>query len=427
MRRRRFTHLAAAGLAGAAVPSLVSCGAEAASAEVTLTLVAADYGDLEGGNGSQEYWDGVVRAFEAQHEGIRVDVTVHSWDRVAGRVQDLVKKGRSPDLAQIDSYAGYAADDLLYRAQEVLTLTELAAFQPFLAAAGEVRRTQYGLPFLASTRMLLFNRALFTRAGLDPQAPPRTWAEVREAAAALRDAGVNVPYGLPLGPEEAHAEAMTWMVTNGGGFTGPSGGYTLDAEANVETLVWLRDELVGRGLTTANPATTDRQNLFDLFTRGQVGMLNGTPSLMRDAARKKIDYGVARLPGPDGPSRATLGGTDWLMAFRHNGHREEISTFLGFVYRLENHYALAERYNLLPVTTAAADRMRSDKAHRELWEFLDGLPEAEFFPVAKAGWSRTSQEARKAVGAAVAPGGRPERVLQTLQRSAEAGDQPRNG
>ncbi|NEC26395.1 extracellular solute-binding protein [Streptomyces sp. SID8111] len=48
----------------------------------------------------------------------------------------------------------------------------------------------YGLPTSNYTMGLLINRTLFERAGLDPDAPPRTWAEVRSAArriAALGD------------------------------------------------------------------------------------------------------------------------------------------------------------------------------------------------------------------------------------------------
>ncbi len=40
----------------------------------------------------------------------------------------------------------------------------------------------YGLPYKNYSMGLLYNRELFTKAGLDPENPPRTWAGVREAA-----------------------------------------------------------------------------------------------------------------------------------------------------------------------------------------------------------------------------------------------------
>ncbi len=45
-------------------------------------------------------------------------------------------------------------------------------------------------PFNASTPILYYNKALFKKAGLDPDKPPKTWPEVETAARKLRAAGV---------------------------------------------------------------------------------------------------------------------------------------------------------------------------------------------------------------------------------------------
>ena len=44
----------------------------------------------------------------------------------------------------------------------------------------------YGVPQVTDTLGLMYNKALFEKAGLDPEAPPTTWDEVREAAEALK-------------------------------------------------------------------------------------------------------------------------------------------------------------------------------------------------------------------------------------------------
>ena len=44
----------------------------------------------------------------------------------------------------------------------------------------------YGVPQVTDTLGLMYNKALFEKAGLDPEAPPTTWAEVPEAAKALK-------------------------------------------------------------------------------------------------------------------------------------------------------------------------------------------------------------------------------------------------
>ncbi|MGW1885454.1 extracellular solute-binding protein [Streptomyces sp. NPDC001970] len=50
----------------------------------------------------------------------------------------------------------------------------------------------YGLPTSNYTMGLLINRKLFQQAGLDPDSPPRTWAEVRTAAKAIAGLGKGI-------------------------------------------------------------------------------------------------------------------------------------------------------------------------------------------------------------------------------------------
>ncbi|MGP3951740.1 extracellular solute-binding protein [Streptomyces sp. 7N604] len=397
--------------------SLTGCGRDLSVGDVTLELVAADYGD-SAANGSRKYWEQLAGEFEAENPGIHVDVSVYSWNDVDREVAEMVRRGEAPDIAQIGAYADYAAEGRLYRADELLSIPTQADFLPGLAQAGEIRRIQYGLPFVSSTRVLFYNKTLFAEAGLN--GAPTTWAELRQDAEALKKVGVQVPYGLPLGPEEPQAEALNWMLSGGGGYIDNVGNYTLDSAENVRAFEWLRDELVAPGLTNPKPGSTDRKEVFDAFSRGRVGMLNGHPTLMRLADAKGVKYGMAPLPGKDGPSSATTGVADWMMAFKQNRHREEAGKFLDFVYSEENVLKFADQYDLLPVTNSASEAMRADKRNKHLWEFLDQLPTAEFYPVSKLSWGPVVSKLKKSIGATVEPGGDPASVLGALKRDAEA-------
>jgi multiple sugar transport system substrate-binding protein len=426
--RRKFLALAATGAAGAAGVTAVGCGRETGGAATTLTMIAADYGDPDGHNSSQGYWNALSRAFSRKHPGIRVDVGVYSWNEVDKRVADMVKEGHPPDMAQIGAYANFAEAGKLYSANELLSIPVQADFLSALAEAGEMTRVQYGMPFVASTRLLFYNKSLFKKAGLDPDEPPKTWKELAHMASSLKSVGVRVPYGLPLGPEEAPAEALMWMFSGGGAYTDNVGAYTIDEPENTRTFTWLRDNLVGKGLTNPDPGGTNRAELFDAFARGDVGMLNGHPTLMQQADQHDVEYGTAALPGRHGPSKGSLGVADWLMAFKKEGeHREPISQFLDFVYSEKNHYAFVDRYDLLPVTTSASERMRHDRSHKKLWRFLDQLSKAEFYPVGKVSWAQVSADIKKNIGRAVAKHGDPGAVLGALQREAEAEDSEANG
>ena len=412
-RRGKGTIAVVSALGMAAV--LGGCGLTGDSGEVTLKLVAADYGDSKA-NSSQKYWDELAKAYEAEHPDVQVDVTVHSWTDVDRKVREMVEAGEAPDMAQIGAYSDYADKDLLYSADEVLSIPVQADFVSQLAGAGQVNGVQYGLPFAASTRVLFYNKTLFEEAGVTP---PKSWDDLADAAEALKAKGVKYPYALPLGAEEAQAETMQWMLSGGGGYTDDVGTYSVDSPQNVTTFTWLRDELVGEGLTgPVAPGELDRADAFAAFADGDVGMLNGHPSLMKMASDKGVKYGMVTTPGINGESRNTLGVTDWMTAFKENGHQEEIGDFLDFVYSDENVLDFSREYDLLPVTTSASQVMSTAAEDKKLKPFLDELLLSELYPVGKTSWASVSADVKKQIGQAVAPGGSPEEVLGQIQTTA---------
>ncbi|MER6347606.1 extracellular solute-binding protein [Streptomyces sp. NPDC001595] len=395
--------------------ALGGCGITGGSDDVTLRLVAADYGD-SAANSSKKYWANLVEEYEADHPDVRIEVSVYSWNDVDRKVKEMVEAGDAPDMAQIGAYADYAADGLLYPADDLLSIPVQADFASQLATAGQIDGVQYGMPFAASTRLLFYNKTLFQKAGLTP---PTTWDELAADAAALKAEGVKYPYALPLGQEEAQAETMQWLLSGGGGYTDSSGTYGIDSPENVETFTWLRDELVGKDLTgPVAPGELNRADAFAAFADGQVGMLNGHPSLMKMAAKKGVKYGMVPMPGVDGETNATMGVADWMLAFRQNGHDEQVGEFLDFVYREQNVLDFSREYDLLPVTTSASETMSAAAEDSELQPFLKELPLAELYPVGRTSWAQVSAEVKKRIGQAVAPGGSPSAVLGKLEATA---------
>ncbi|CAM5741291.1 putative binding protein [Streptomyces afghaniensis 772] [Streptomyces afghaniensis] len=394
---------------------LGGCGVTGGSADVTLKLVAADYGD-SAANSSKKYWDGLVEEYEADHPGVKIDVSVYSWNDVDRKVREMVAAGDPPDMAQIGAYADYAAQNQLYKADDLLSIPVQADFVGQLASAGQVKGVQYGMPFASSTRVLFYNKTLFAKAGITP---PKTWDDLADDAEALKDEGVKYPYALPLGPEEAQAETMQWMLSGGGGYADTVGSYGIDSPENIDTFSWLKNELVGKDLTgPVAPGELNRAAAFAAFAKGEVGMLNGHPSLMKIAAKNGVEYGMVPTPGKEGTSKSTLGVADWMTAFRKNGHRDQVGDFLDFVYSEKNVLAFSREYDLLPVTSSASQTMAASGRDRHLKPFLEELPASELYPVGKTSWAGISVQVKKQIGKAVAPSGSPSGVLGHLQAVA---------
>ncbi|MEU8251486.1 extracellular solute-binding protein [Nonomuraea sp. NPDC048916] len=382
--------------------------------QVTLKMVAADYGDGPGKpNSGETFWKGVVDEFQAANPNIKVDVQVINWNDIDKQVATMVQNGQVPDILQTGDYSGFVQDGLLHKVDEVLSPNVSGDLLQKFADFGKVDGTAYGIPFVSSARALFYNKELFTKAGIAE--PPKTWDELKAAAEKLKAAGVSQPFGLPLGQEEAQGESFLWMLGNGGGYKDASGKWAINSPQNVETFTYLKG-LVDAGLTTPNPGTKDRKTVWEDFGAGKVGMVNGGPMSIPifDAAGLK-DYGVAAIPGKAGPLDTTLGVMDWIMAFNKNGHPAEIKKFLDFFYTGSAAQKISDTYKLLPVTNGGIQKLSGDE---KLKPFLDALPNASFYPFQDPKWAVVNPQIKQTIGGAVKDD--PAKVLGELQKTAES-------
>lgn len=417
----RYRNLAAATAALCMTVALSGCGTVTGDNEVTLRLVAADYGDNPA-NSSKQYWNDLAAAFTEANPGIKVEVDVYSWEEVDAKVAELDKAGNAPDIAQIGAYADYAAADKLYSTDQLLSVTTEADFLGPLADAGKIRRVQYGMPFVSSTRLLFYNEALFDKAGI--KEAPKSWDDLEADAKKLKGVA-KTPFALPLGREEAQAETMMWLLSGGGGYTDNDESYAIDSAENARSLNWVKEHLYEAGLTGATaPWELNRQDAFDAFARGEVGMLNGHPTLMKQAAAKGVKFGMVPMPTVDGQEKPTMGVADWVMAFKSGGHREAAGKFLDFLYEAKNVTKFTSSYDLLPVTTSGYRAMLAGRggASPELKTFLSALPGSRLYPVGKKSWAGVSEDIKRNIGKTMQPGGRPEKALESIASTARRAD-----
>jgi multiple sugar transport system substrate-binding protein len=113
-------------------------------------------------------------------------------------------------------------------------------FWPFTWQQTLYNGESYGIPFETDVRVLFYNKTLFAAAGLDPEKPPKTWAEV-EAYADKLDVKKDGKYErlgfLPVAIGNVGEDV--WSLTNGYDWT-KSGKPVVNDPAMVETLSWIK-------------------------------------------------------------------------------------------------------------------------------------------------------------------------------------------
>src|SRR5687768_11878494 len=109
-----------------------------------------------------------------------------------------MRTGQQPAIVQVNEVATatmMASKGAIYPVYELMR-DEQEGFDPAVylpAIAGyyaDVDGNMLSFPFNASTPILYYNKDQFRLAGLDPEAPPKTWPEVEVVTRKLRAAGV---------------------------------------------------------------------------------------------------------------------------------------------------------------------------------------------------------------------------------------------
>ncbi|WBU38402.1 extracellular solute-binding protein [Homoserinibacter sp. YIM 151385] len=405
--------LGVAATAGITALALSSCGfgggGSADGGSSSIDLLVPSYSDA-----TQGLWEEIIDGFEADNPGTTVNLEVQSWDNLNDVVTTKIQAGQAPDIMNGGPFAGFAADELLYPAEEVVSPETLADFQDAFLENASVGDTVYGLPFIASARALFVNDALLEEAGVET---PATWDELRDAATAVSGLGGGVAgYGMPLGSEEAQAEAAVWFYGGGGTF-GDESEITIDTPENLAAAEAMK-AMIDAGATQADPGATDRSPLFDIFVQGKIGMQIGLPPSVGqiEEGNPELEYTIAPIPTDDG-SPFTLGVADHLMAFQNDGDKQEaITAFLDYVYSAEVYTPWVQGEGFLPTTKSGAEALAGEEA---LQPFLEALPDAQFYPSTNPRWSATDAAFKSLLGTiATDPA---EDVLAAIQSQVDAG------
>ena len=112
----------------------------------------------------------------------------------------MIQNNQPPDVLNLNAFASYAKDNLLYAAEDVLSPKTKDDFLEAFARGGEYRGKLHGFPILSSARAFFYNTDLFARARIT--APPKTWDELQADAQKLTDPAKK-QYGYALFAPEA--------------------------------------------------------------------------------------------------------------------------------------------------------------------------------------------------------------------------------
>ena len=290
----------------------------------------------------------LIEAFNSQNKDVQVSLV----RRVEGEAPKQL------NLVNREDHARLVASKVRFRPiHEIMRETkqpiDASRLSPelregMLDAKGQVA----GLPVAFATPVLYINREAFRKAGLNPDAPPKSWAEVQDTAGKLFVAGSVCPFTTSW-PAWVHVDNMS--AWNGADVADSKGQLAINGLVQIKHVAML--------------ATWHKAKYFSYFGRrdeadrrfasGECAMLTSSSWLYSSLnEQKSVDFGVAQLPYHDdvyGAPKNTL--ADGLSLWAGHGMKRDetraVARFVNYILGPEVQLQMTMAGGFLPMTSVA--------------------------------------------------------------------------
>ena len=298
---RSLTRLALGAAAAVLVASL-----PASAAQLSMFVRSS------GANAAQ----GMVDLWNSSHDD-KIEITVIPDNQMVTKLATGVQSGDVPDIISFDLIympdfmrAGFL-EDLTAQLKDDPNQAKVAkAYQDLATYDGKL----YGTGFTPDVSILLYNKGLFKQAGLDPEKPPTTLAEIYDDAKKIRAVAPDV-YGYYFSGSCPGCNIFTVapMMWGSGTHLLPKSGddATLEGPGIKEVLTMFHN-MWTEGLIPPDAQSDTGNNFQAVFETGKIGM-QGSGGFAIAALKKnhpEIDFGIAFLPGIKPENASSFVGGD---------------------------------------------------------------------------------------------------------------------
>ncbi len=235
-----------------------------------------------------------------------------------------------------------------------------------------VKGEMLSFPFNSSSAVMWYNKDAFRKAGLNADAPPKTWPEVFDAAKKLKAAGwdkcgFSTAWITWLNIEQLGAWHNVPVGTKANGFDG------------FDTVFQINSPLFVRHLT--NLVEMQKDKTFDFsgrtntgegrFTSGECPIMMTSSAFFGNVrANAKFDWANAPMPYyPDmagAPQNSIIGGASlWVMGGKAAAEYKGVAKFFTFLSDVDRQVKLHTESGYLPITKAAYAKVKDSGFYKE--------------------------------------------------------------
>lgn len=262
----------------------------------------------------------LVQDFNATHKNLKVELTPVQDTQYVTKLATAIRSGSAPDLVGIDDINS----QLFIYNKAFLNLTDAVKRLPEKdkLSPGHLNLTTenghyYGTPYVGDMSFLLYNKTLFKKAGLDPNKPPRSFADILNDSRAITKLGHGT-YGFSFAGRCEGCLGFTMMpdvwATNTDVFSGQPGTQraTVSSNSALRKVLTLYHQLWAEHLAAPESQTETGATWGQDFLAGRIGISPaGYGTIANAPASFQKQVGAVALPGPDGKFSTFDGGANF--------------------------------------------------------------------------------------------------------------------
>ncbi len=263
----------------------------------------------------------LVAAFNATHKNLKVVLHLTPPNDDTSQLATAIRAGSVPDvvgLNDIDVPEFSHQNALMNLTRYIGALPYKTSLSPGHLKLATYNGQDYGLPYLADLSVLWYNKKLFKQAGLNPNDPPTSYAQIVSDAKKITALGHGV-YGFSFAGNCQGCLGFTMLPSLWAAgqhmINGPLGNQTVNvaSDAPLKTMLEAYHTMWAGHMTPVADQTQNGLTWGADFEAGKIGILPGDYGFATKLTNQ-AEFADAPLPAVDGGNYSTFdGGDDFVI------------------------------------------------------------------------------------------------------------------
>ncbi|WP_129309489.1 extracellular solute-binding protein [Streptomyces sp. L2] len=349
--------IAASALVASLALTATACGGSDSDSGKADGPVTITWWDTSNATNEAPTYKALVEQFEAANKNIKVKYVDVPFDQAQNKFDTAAGSSGAPDVlrSEVGWTPAFAKKGYFLPLDGTEALADQAKFEPNLIKQAQYEGKTYGVPLVTDTLALVYNKALFKKAGITT--PPKTWDELKSDAAKVK---------AKTGADGYWGSTQAYYAQS---FLYGEGTDTVDANAKKITVdsapakkaygTWL-SLFSGKGLHKADTTADAYAHIQDAFVNGKVAAIIQGPWEITNfykgsAFKDKSNLGITTVPaGSTGKAGAPTGGHNLAVyAGSDKAHQAAALKFVKFMTSAKSQETIALKNSTLPTRSDA--------------------------------------------------------------------------